>query len=384
MTGVLTTDDVRSWDLGVLDQLHHASVKLLRANSELAEGLSLARNRTRDWEGQGGDAFRASLGTAHSDISETARRSDRLARALQKAEFPISRCRAALLDIDDAAERHGWTVTSDWQIDTNGHDLDASEVKDFDRLQSELAGVKTQSHSADQDAAAAVHAAGYGVPLNGPNGQSPLDPAPPPPGPPANPFAGWTDQQLAQVAAEIAHGHAWQEHAGDFPGWTEPDLARWIYDTMKDPTTRTGTSIESGGVALLRDGKVVFVDPRGPDYGTAFKPKPRPGDSWRTPEEYFERSTRALEPLPPPVAGIMPPLNPAEMAPPTVSPPAPEPPPATAAPQAPEPPPVEAPRPELPSGPNPFEGGGGGGGGIAGGGGILQFPAHGPAAEPVE
>lgn len=163
------------------------------------------------------------------------------------------------------------------------------------------------------------------------------DPSLPQPGPPGNPFAGWTDEQMAQVATEIAHGHAWREHRGDFPGgWTERDLGRWIYDTMKDPSSRIATSIDSGGMALLRDGTIVYIDPRNSDYGTAFKPEPGPGSKWRTPLEYFEQQTRALEPLPPPTSGRLPPLAPGEMAPPAS--------PAVAAQRsAPAQPPVEAP-----------------------------------------
>jgi hypothetical protein len=149
---------------------------------------------------------------------------------------------------------------------------------------------------------------------------------PPSPPPPGNPFAGWTDEQKAQVATEIAHGHA-LEH---FPGTTPPELARSIYDAMNDPETRIGTSIESGGLTLLRnDGTIIFINPQDGDYGTAFVPEPRPGiDPSRTPLEYFEQNTRALEPLPPPSPGRFPPLTPGEMAPkapPPVNPPQPAP-----------------------------------------------------------
>src|SRR5262249_28957230 len=119
------------------------------------------------------------------------------------------------------------------------------------------------------------------------------DPWLPPPNPPGNPFVGWTDVQKAQVAAEIAHGHALGHSP---PGTAPPELARQIYDVMNDPATRFATSIKSGGLALLgKDGTVIFIDPTNPDYGTAFTPKAQSGDSWRTPLEYFEQNTRALE-----------------------------------------------------------------------------------------
>jgi hypothetical protein len=141
------------------------------------------------------------------------------------------------------------------------------------------------------------------------------------------------------VATEIAHGHA-LDH---FPGTNPSDLARSIYDAMKDPNTSIGTSTKSGGLTLMKsDGTVIFINPRDGDYGTAFVPKPRPGETWRTPLEYFEQNTRAVEPLPPPKPGRLPPLVPGEIAPsagPASQPPA-------AARPAPPQPPVEAPIPK--------------------------------------
>lgn len=180
----------------------------------------------------------------------------------------------------------------------------------------------------------------------------------PPPGPPDKPFAGWTDEQKQQVAIEIAHGHALDKHAEDFPkGWSERDLARWIYDSMNDPDTRFGTDIDSGALTLLRDGKIIQINPKGRDYGTTYAPQPRPGSSWRTPQDYFEQRTRPSEHLPPPAPGRLPPVAPGEMAPPGPAPQAPS------APRAAPPPPVEAqpapkPAPPAPGGRGPVVGGG--------------------------
>jgi hypothetical protein len=162
---------------------------------------------------------------------------------------------------------------------------------------------------------------------------------PPPPAPPVNPFAGWTDEQKRQVAIEIAHGHVLDNHGGDFPkGWTEPDIARWIYDSMNDPNTRFGTDIDSGALTALRDGRIIRIQPKSGDWGSAFKPEPLPGSKWHTPEEFFDQYTKAPEPLAPPTPGRFPPVHPEEMSPKV---PAPVPPP------APEPaPPAEAPAPK--------------------------------------
>jgi hypothetical protein len=107
---------------------------------------------------------------------------------------------------------------------------------------------------------------------------------PPPPAPPGNPFAGWTEEQKLQAAEDIAYGHAWEEHGKDFPGMREDGIARWIYETMNDPTVLVGTSKETGSLALFRDERIVFVDPENPDYGSIYKPD-------RDPLLYFLDST---------------------------------------------------------------------------------------------
>ena len=133
----------------------------------------------------------------------------------------------------------------------------------------------------------------------------------PPPPPPADPFPGWTDEQKQQVAVEIANGHAAQKH---FPGESEPDIARRIYNALEDPRS-VGTSNDGSGLVVLgKDGTVVFVKPGDADYGTAFVPQPTPNTSWQTPDEYFKKNAGELAPLPPPTPGRLPPVSPGEIA----------------------------------------------------------------------
>jgi hypothetical protein len=112
---------------------------------------------------------------------------------------------------------------------------------------------------------------------------------PPPPAPPGNPFADWTEEQKLEVAEGIAHGHASKLHKGDFPGMGEDDIARWIYETMNDPSALVGTSKETGALALFRDERIVFVDPNNTDYGSIYKPT-------RDPLLYFLDSTERTPP----------------------------------------------------------------------------------------
>jgi hypothetical protein len=122
---------------------------------------------------------------------------------------------------------------------------------------------------------------------------------------------------------------------------------------MNDPNTRFGTNIKSGALTLLRDGRIIYINPKGGDYVTAFAPKPLPGQSWRTPLENFEQNTKAVEPLPPPAPGRLPPLTPGEMAPPA---PVPQPPAAPG--PAPSPPLETPPAPPVQGGKGPVFGGG--------------------------
>jgi hypothetical protein len=353
------------------------------ANQVWQDALSI------DWQGAAADALRSAT---HTDMLITGAVADQLHAAAKVARSGASdlytarsRMRYAVDDVRTA----GFDVSEDLSV-TDRSRLASAVQRAGRQAEAQLLAGDIRQRAAqllalDQQVAGKVTAAVAGIRDTFPSSSAPDTPPrdnrvhavdnhiykkdpPTPPGPPGNPFAGWTDEQMAQVATEIAHGHAWNKHSGDFPrGWTERDLARWIYNTMKDPNTRVGTSIDSGGVALFRDGKVIFVDPHGPDFGTAFAPKPHPGGKWRTPEQYFEQHTRAVEPLPPPTPGRLPPLTSGEMAPPA---PAPEPAPAP----RPTPPPVQAPVPkpapvEPPAArPGPPLGsfGGGGGGGIPG------------------
>jgi hypothetical protein len=285
-----------------------------------------------DWQGEGAEALRTAT---HADMMTTSAAADQLQAAAKVARGGASDLYAARSRMRYAVEdarTAGFDVGEDFSVtDRSGGGSAAQRAARQAQAQALAGDIRqraAQLMALDQQVAGRVTAATAGIgdtfPQNPTPDTSPTKPKiqavdhhtfkqdPPPPGPPGNPFPGWTEEQKAQVAAEIAHGHA-LDH---FPGKTPQDLARWIYDSMNDPNTRVGTSINSGGLTLLRDGRVIFINPQDGDYGTAFVPKPLPGDSWRTPLDYFERTTKALEPLPPPTPGRLPPVVPGEMAPP--------------------------------------------------------------------
>jgi hypothetical protein len=337
-----------------------------------------------DWRGEAADALRTAT---HADMMTTSAVADQLHEAATVARSGASDLYTARSRMEyavDDARTAGFDVGEDLSVTdrSSGGSLAqrAARQAQAETLAGDIRQRAAQLVGLDQQVAGKITAAVAGIRNTFPHDPSfgtpqkdkhvhavdrhtfKQDP-PPAPGQPGKPFAGWTEEQMGQVATEIAHGHA----SGHFPDKTPQDLARSIYDAMKDPKTRIATSIDSGGMALLRpDGTVIFINPQDGDYGTAFVPKPTATTPWRTPLEYFEQNTRALEPLPPPTPGRLPPPTPGEMAPPAPA-PAPEPPPPprpVPPPPMPKPAPVEPPaaRPGPPLG----SFGGGAGGGIPG------------------
>lgn len=324
-----------------------------------------------DWQGDGADALRVAT---HADMLTTSEAADQLqaaAKVARSGAADLLAARSRLRHAIEDANAAGFDVREEMSVtDRSTGGTPALRGAREAQAQTFAADIRQRAFQLlglDQQVAARVTAAVAGIrdtfPQDCGTSRDPKIQAvddytfkqdSPPPGPPGNPFAGWTEEQKQQVAAEIAHGHA----SLHFPDLTGPELARSIYDAMNDPNTRVGTSIKSGGLALLRsDGTVIFIDPKGPDYGTAFIPEPRPRDAWRTPLEYFEQNTRALEPLPPPAPGRLPPVAPGELAPHAPGsqpPPAPRP----AAPPPLEAPPVPKPAPPAEGGKGPVFGGG--------------------------
>jgi hypothetical protein len=337
------------------------------ANQVWRDALSI------DWHGDGADALRTAT---HADMLTTTAVADQLQAAAKVARSGASDLYAARSRLRYAVEDAnlaGFDVREDMSVtDRSTGSSPAQRAARQAQAQTFAADIRqraAQLMGLDQQVAAKVTAAMAGIRDTFPPDPTPgtsRDPKiqavdnhtfkqdPPPPRPPGNPFAGWTEEQKQQVAAEIAHGHALEIHSKDFPqGWTEADLARWIYESMNDPNTRFGTHVDSGALTLLRDGKILYINPKGRDYGSAFAPEPRPGSTWRTPDEYFGQYTKAVEPLPPPAPGRLPPVVPGEMAPPTAAPqlpPAPRP--------APPPPGEASPAPPVQGGRRPAFGGG--------------------------
>lgn len=270
------------------------------------------------WEGEAAEAAQQQ---AYTDRLKVIRAADQLHGAAAVAQAGARQLQAAKQSVVAAVAAAGnarfhvgqdFTV-SDRQAGGNAAILAARRAQ----AESFAADIGTRVASlvaADQQVAAQIATAASGVgtldfgsnqiqavdfkqsPV--PEPESPDDSGSPPPLP------GWTAEQKMQVAREIAQGHANQLHGRDFPGMNEDDIARWIFNTMNDPSTLAGTSTKTGALALYRDGTIIFVDPNNKDYGTTFRPT-------RDPLEYFLDSTaQPSATLAPPQSGDLPPLPP--------------------------------------------------------------------------
>jgi hypothetical protein len=101
-------------------------------------------------------------------------------------------------------------------------------------------------------------------------------PAAPDPGLPQPP-GGWSKDQVMDDAQHIAYGHAWRDHAAQFPGMTQDQLADLVHRMLTgnpktDPDLYVG-QMSSGTTVIYKDGVLVLYDPNNTnDLGTVFKP----------------------------------------------------------------------------------------------------------------
>lgn len=183
MSGDLTPDDVRHWDLSVIHQVFETAAKRRDSKHQLGEALGHARTRTNDWHGESGDAFREELDKPRTDVNAAGRESDRVYSAVRNAEMWVSGAKVELGDVDAGAETYGWTVTPGWKID--GGDNNTNWMYDplvlseeQQRLQEELDKAHSDAQTADHELATAVRGAVGDVQLDEHGHEVPQAPGP--------------------------------------------------------------------------------------------------------------------------------------------------------------------------------------------------------------
>jgi RHS repeat-associated protein len=73
-------------------------------------------------------------------------------------------------------------------------------------------------------------------------------------------------------ASQIANGHAWTKHQGEFPGWDQSKFENTVKDTMQQPDEVRSLSNNRTAYWNAKENMVVIEDPANADGGTAFRP----------------------------------------------------------------------------------------------------------------
>jgi hypothetical protein len=328
---------------GASDQLHGAAAIALRGDQQLhacKEGVLEAVHDAR---------------AEDFDVGEDYSITDRLEGG--SAEFRAARLAAAQGHASFIRHRVAALVTSDQQLTTQittaTKDIDALTFHDEHGIDDIIVGDDKHNR---------VEAVDRHTFKDAPN----PEPDPPP--------GGWSSDPLMRAAQKIAYGHAFKEHAGDFPGMSKDQLADLIYSKMKRSIEnpeglQLGPSSTDGAPVIYdpRDNVIIIRDPNPrSDGGTVFKPDLETDPNYVCKKfggsvESFKPGQLADEPLPAPA-------EPRPALPPAAGEPAP--------PKPPVGPPVEA-QPVKPS-PRIGEGGGPMPGLPFGGGLPWDAPATGP------
>ena len=190
----LTTDDVRRWDPGAIQQVFDVATDRGKTMYRLGDNLQQVHDNLSDWHGKGGEAFRQELGKVRQDIDQDGQESARVAAAVSRAEKDISACKTALADIDETARANNWRVTPDWKVDIGntgvGREHDVQFITARQTLQQDLDKLKVRAQTADQELATALRAAVGDVKLDAVGLPLPAEPPPPTPNTVPGPHQG--------------------------------------------------------------------------------------------------------------------------------------------------------------------------------------------------
>jgi uncharacterized protein YukE len=244
--GPLTPYDVKRWDLDAIQKVFETANGRANTLQRLGENLRQVHNVLSGWEGEAGEAFRADLGKARSDIDADGQESRQVAAAVSVAEADVRACKRELDDIERAADANGWTITPDWRIDVGNTGI-GRDPKGFaaqrQLLQDRLNALKAHVHSADHELATAIRSAVGEVPLaaigNPPGGTQPRS---------------LQDMLLPAGAADPGPGNGPPSGApnpADGAGAKPPSLQDLLLPTGKQPTSGEGDQPQPGSLPDL-------------------------------------------------------------------------------------------------------------------------------------
>jgi uncharacterized protein YukE len=244
--GPLTPYDVKRWDLDAIQKVFETANGRANTLQRLGENLRQVHNVLSGWEGEAGEAFRADLGKARSDIDADGQESRQVAAAVSVAEADVRACKRELDDIERAADANGWTITPDWRMDVGNTGI-GRDPKGFaaqrQLLQDRLNALKAHVHSADHELATAIRGAVGDVPLaasgNPPGGTQPRS---------------LQDMLLPAGAADPGPGNGPPSGApnpADGAGAKPPSLQDLLLPTGKQPTSGEGDQPQPGSLPDL-------------------------------------------------------------------------------------------------------------------------------------
>jgi uncharacterized protein YukE len=161
----LTPADVKRWDADAIHGVFQTASNRAATLQRLGDSLQQVHNNLSEWQGEAGDAFRADLGKARRDIDGDGQESKQVAAAVSRAEADVRSVKSELDGIQQSADADGFTITSDWRIDSGGMKLDSTKSAAKQHLQGLLDTCKLHAHNADQELAAAVRGSVGDIPL---------------------------------------------------------------------------------------------------------------------------------------------------------------------------------------------------------------------------
>jgi filamentous hemagglutinin len=87
-----------------------------------------------------------------------------------------------------------------------------------------------------------------------------------------NNYTGAVAGAIVNTASQIASGHGWAKHQGEFPGWDQGKYEDTVRETMQQPDEVRTLSNNRTAYWNAKENMVVIENPADPDGGTAFRP----------------------------------------------------------------------------------------------------------------
>jgi hypothetical protein len=187
--------------------------------------------------------------------------------ARSRVQYAVEDARAAGFDVDEDLAVVDRTTSGSAAVRAARQAQAQTLAADIGQRAGQLVALDQQVAGRVTSALAGVGNVAFAPAATGNHGKA----EPEPPG-------GWSPDPLKRAAQKIAYGHAWTEHADEFPGMTKDQLAEVIYQMFlrnsDDPSSLIIGRTQDGAPVLYdpKTNVMVIRDPNAPDDGTVYKP----------------------------------------------------------------------------------------------------------------